>query len=169
MIAGLTSGFVQFFASTHLLAVMALGLLSGQSAQRLPASVPAAFVAGLLTGSVAVATAIRENPAALALLVLAAIIAGLVVIVQTMPSWIGILLAFATGSALALNAPPHELTIAAAIAAQTGFATAAVAALVIVTFIASNAARPWQRIGVRVVGSWIAASAILVLALRLAR
>ena len=32
-----------------------------------------------------------------------------------------------------------------------------------------NATRPWQRIGVRIVGSWIAASAILVLALRLAR
>jgi hypothetical protein len=35
--------------------------------------------------------------------------------------------------------------------------------------IVTNAARPWQRIGVCIVGSWIAASTILVLALRLAR
>jgi len=32
-----------------------------------------------------------------------------------------------------------------------------------------SAARPWHHIGVRVAASWIAASAILVLALRLAR
>ena len=34
---------------------------------------------------------------------------------------------------------------------------------------ASRLTRDWQRIGVRIVGSWIAASAILVLALRFAR
>jgi len=39
----------------------------------------------------------------------------------------------------------------------------------VVTSIATGADRPWQRIGLRVVGSWIAASAILVLALRLMR
>jgi hypothetical protein len=169
MIAGLAGGFVQFFAATHLLAVVALGLLAGQYAERFPAAVLAAFVFGLLSGSAAVATAIRENPVPLALPVLAAIIASLVVVAQAMPSWIGILLAFAAGAALALNSPPHEFTIAAAIAAQTGFAAAAVAACAIVTFIASRAARPWQRVGVRVMGSWIAASAILVLALRLGR
>ena len=41
--------------------------------------------------------------------------------------------------------------------------------LALVAAIAMHATRPWQRIGVRIVGSWIAASAILVLALRLAR
>jgi hypothetical protein len=46
---------------------------------------------------------------------------------------------------------------------------AAFVTLALVAFLASHAARPWQQIGVRVIGSWIAASAILVLALRLAR
>jgi hypothetical protein len=169
MIASLTGGSAQFFAPTHLLAVAALGLFAGQYAQRFPASVLAAFAAGLLTGSVAVATAIRENPAVLALPVLAAITASLVVIAHPMPSWLAGLLAFAAGAALALNSPPHEITIAAAIAAQAGFAAAALGFLAIVTFIASRAASSWHRIGVRVAGSWIAASAILVLALRLAR
>jgi hypothetical protein len=122
-----------------------------------------------LTGSVAIATAIRENPAALALLVLAAIVASLVVIAHAMPPWIGSPLAFGVGAALALNSPPQEFTIAAAVAAQTGFGTAATAVAAIVAFVAANADRAWQRIGVRVVGSWIAASAVLVLALRLAR
>jgi len=34
--------------------------------------------------------------------------------------------------------------------------------------LASAACSPWQKIGVRILGSWIGASAILVLALRLA-
>ena len=41
--------------------------------------------------------------------------------------------------------------------------------LAFVTLIACKADRPWQRIGVRIAGSWIVASAILVLALRLTR
>ena len=83
--------------------------------------------------------------------------------------WCSGVLALAAGVALPLNAPPHEITIAAAIAAQVGFAVAALATFALVALIAMHATRPWQRIGVRIVGSWIAASAILVLALRLAR
>lgn len=41
--------------------------------------------------------------------------------------------------------------------------------LALVIAIATQATRPWQRIGIRIAGSWIAASAILVLALRLVR
>ena len=117
-----------------------------------------------------VASAIRENPAALGLLTLAAAAAGLVVLAWAVSDWLVGLMAFATGSALPLNAPPHEITIANAIASQAGLAVAAIAVRR-----AGDGDRhagdavPWQRIGVRVVGSWIAASAILVLALRLAR
>ena len=39
----------------------------------------------------------------------------------------------------------------------------------LVAFAASRPTRDWQRIGVRILGSWAAASALLVLALRLAR
>jgi hypothetical protein len=73
------------------------------------------------------------------------------------------------GVLVPINTPPHEITISSAIAAQIGLATAALVTMGVVTSIAANTARPWQRIGVRIAGSWIAASAILVLALRLAR
>lgn len=159
-------GAAQFFIPTHLLAIVALGLLAGRRRHVVVAL--AALAVGLGAGSFAVASAIRENPAALALLALAAISAGLVVIDRA-PVWVSALLAFLTGAALPLNAPPHEITIAAAIAAQFGFAAAALATCAIVAFTASQATRQWQRIGVRVLASWIAASAILVLALRLAR
>ena len=162
-------GFVQFFIPSHLLAVVALGLLAGQDTQRIPLGGLVAFAFGLVAGSIMVASAIRENPAALGPLTLAAIAAGLVVLARDVPDWLIGLMAFAAGSALPLNAPPHEITLANAVASQAGLAIAAVVTLLIVMFAAMQAMHPWQRIGLRVVGSWIAASAILVLALRLAR
>jgi hypothetical protein len=38
--------------------------------------------------------------------------------------------------------------------------------LIVVAVIAGHAKADWQRLGVRIVGSWIAASAILVLAVQ---
>ena len=160
-------GFAQFFIPTHLLAVVALGLLARQPARH-PAWAPALFAAGLVGGSLVVASAVRETPAAMALLMLATAAATLVIIART-SRWCSGALALATGVALPINAPPHEITIPAAVTAQIGFAVAAVATFALVVFVAMHATRPWQRIGVRILGSWIAASAILILALRLAR
>jgi urease accessory protein len=149
-------GLMQFFIPSHLLAVVALGLFAGQHAQRFP-------------HAALVASAIRQNPAALGLLMLAVAAASLVVLAWDVSNWLVGVMSFATGSALPLNAPPHEITIANAVAAQAGLAVAAIAIVALVMVIAMRATRPWQRIGVRIAGSWIAASAILVLALRLAR
>jgi urease accessory protein len=161
-------GLTQFFVPTHLLAIVALGLLAGQHA-RLPVAPLAAFAIGLTVGSIAVASAIRDNPATLGLLTIAATAAGFVVMAYVVPGWLAGLMALAAGSALPLHSPPHEITIANAIASQVGLAVAALAIFVFVMLIAMYATRPWQRIGLRIVASWIAASAILVLALRLAR
>jgi len=162
------NGATQFFAPTHLLAVVALGLLAGQQV-RLPLIPIAGLAAGLAAGSLIVASAVRENPAALALLVFAVVAAGLTVMARPLPSWPAAGLALAIGAALALNAPPQEFTIHAAIVSQLGFALAASLAFALATLAAAQAKVPWQRIGVRIIASWIAASAILVLALRLAR
>ena len=95
--------------------------------------------------------------------------AGLAVLAYPVSHWLVGVMAFATGSALPLNAPPHEITIANAVASQVGFVVAAMATAALVMTIAVLAHRPWQRIGVRIAASWVTASAILVLALRLAR
>lgn len=126
-------GLTQFFVPTHLLAVVALGLLAGQHARQFPVSPLAMFAVGLIVGSIAVASAIRDNPAALGLLTLAAAAAGLVVIAYGVPGWLAGLMAFAAGSALPLNSPPHEITIANAVASQAGLALAAIIMLALVT------------------------------------
>jgi hypothetical protein len=160
-------GVLDFFIPTHLLAIAAQGLLTGQS--RFPVLLVAIFAAGLLGGALAVASAMREVPSATTLLIVAAVVAALVVLGRPVPLFIAGCLAGAVGVLVPINAPPHEITISSAIAAQIGLATAALVTLGLVTLIVTNAARPWQRIGVCIVGSWIAASTILVLALRLAR
>jgi urease accessory protein len=111
----------------------------------------------------------RETPAAIALLGLTAAAGLAVVLAWTPPAFlVGAVLTIA-GAGLALNTPPQALTIPVAIVEQIGTAMAALVTLALVAFGAARATRSWQRIGVRILGSWIAASAILVLALRLAR
>lgn len=112
-------GFAQFFIPTHLLAVVALGLLTGRPPHR-PALALIAFIAGLAGGSSAVASAIREMPASTALLILAALAAIVVVVAIALPSWASAAFGIAIGAALPINAPPHEITILAAIGAQVG-------------------------------------------------
>lgn len=165
----LLDGVAQAFIPTHLLAVIALGLLAGQNAKQMPGIMLAAFALGLFAGSVAIASAMRETPAAMALLAIAAIAGLIVVLALPLPPLIRHALAFAAGAALALNSPPQAITLAKAVATQIGSGAAALAMLALVTLIAIKSGRPWQRVGVRIVGSWIAASAILVLALRLGR
>lgn len=162
-------GAMQFVIPSHLLAVVALGLLAGQRAQRFPLAALAAFAIGIISASIAIASAMRETPASLGLLALAATAAVLVVLAHPVSKWLVGVMAFATGSALALNSPPHEITIASAIASQAGFAAAALAVFALVTTIATLARSPWQRIAAQIVASWIAATAVLVLALRLFR
>jgi urease accessory protein len=168
MIAGVVSGLTQFFLPTHLLAIVALGLLIGQGARDLPIQL-ACLALGLAIGSVMIALAMRETPAAIALLGLTAAAGLAVVLAWTPPAFlVGAVLTIA-GAGLALNTPPQALTIPVAIVEQIGTAMAALVTLALVAFGAARATRSWQRIGVRILGSWIAASAILVLALRLAR
>jgi hypothetical protein len=50
-----------------------------------------------------------------------------------------------------------------------GTGLGALIGLGVVTEVAARMARDWQRIGVRVLGSWTAASALLAIAVRFAR
>jgi hypothetical protein len=76
------------------------------------------------------------------------------------------LLAAIAGAVLALDSPPQAVRIAEAYATLAGTAVGACAMLVVVAALAGHANADWQRLGVRILGSWIAASAILVLAVQ---
>jgi hypothetical protein len=59
------------------------------------------------------------------------------------------------------------VTITEAYATLAGTAVGACAMLFVVSAVAAHVHADWQRLGLRILGSWIAASAILVLAVRL--
>jgi urease accessory protein len=168
-VSAFLSGLTQFFAPTHLLAVVALGLLAGQGAPRFPLALCAAYAFGLAVGSVMIAAALRGQNTAFMLLAIAALCGIVIAAAWPIPHRVKPIAACAIGGVLAFNAPPQAITIPSAVAEQIGTGVVALATFVAIVLVAARANRPWQRIGLRVVGSWIAASAILALALRLVR
>jgi urease accessory protein len=168
-VTGFIDGVAQFFTPTHLLAVVTLGLLIGQQGSRARGIVLAIFALGVTVGAIAIAAAVGETPAAMVLLAIAVFAEIMVTLARPTAPFISYAMSFATGAALGLNSPPQAIAISSAIAAQFATCVAAIGTLAAVMLIAVKAERPWERIGIRILGSWIAASAILVLALRLRR
>jgi hydrogenase/urease accessory protein HupE len=150
----------------HLLALIALGLLIGGQRARLTA---AAFALGLTGGLVAIALGTGETPALDILLAMTALAGILVALAQPLPAAGTAGIAVIAGVALGLDSPPEAISIATATFMLIGTGVCACVALILIATVAGRLTREWQRIGMRIVGSWMAATAILVLALRFAR
>jgi len=152
----------------HVLAWLGLGLLIGSQAGRrlLPAL---CFAGGLAAGLAAIARAVGLTPALDVLLMVSAVSGALVAAGIVLRPILSAIVAVIAGLALGLDSPPQAISLADATASLIGTWIAACVALVSVVKATSYLKRCWQRIGLRIVGSWIAASAILVLALRFSR
>jgi urease accessory protein len=120
----------------------AIGLAVGESA----ADHVVSFVTLICGFWVASAAAVRPSLARLLLAALAAI----------------------GGAAIGLDSPPDTTSIPDAINMLIGTAIGAWLGLALAIVLASRARRDWQRVALRVIGSWLAASAILALALAFA-
>ena len=155
------------FAPTHALALLAVALLIGRQRRRRLQS--AAFAAALAAGLAAIAHGFAQTWAVDVLLAAAALGAGLVAFAAPVPTPICVLLAAIVGASLGLDSPPQVIALATATVMLIGTGLGGCLALALVAAGASRLTRDWQRIGVRILGSWIAASAMLVLALRYVR
>jgi urease accessory protein len=127
----------------------------------------AAYVAAVLIGLGAIALAYVPRFAQESLLAATAVTGLMLALARPWPVAGGMALAAASGLALALDSPPEAITLHEANLALAGTAAAAAAALWALAWLSARLHRHWQRTGARILGSWIAASAILVLALRL--
>jgi urease accessory protein len=166
VLQGIADGFLDpILLLEHALTLVALGLLVGrQQGRSVTLSV---FAAALALGLIALAFAVGQTPARNVLLADAALIGMLVAAAWTPPRAVTLLLAGVAGFALGLDSPPQAISIAEANATLVGTALGACAVLLVVAFCAGHAQQWWQQVGVRILGSWIAASAILVLAVLL--
>jgi hydrogenase/urease accessory protein HupE len=151
----------------HVMALLALGLLIGQ--QSWSRAVPALTIVAVLSGLGAIALAYVPTRADETLLAATAMAGLLIALARPLPQAAGMALAAAIGFSLALGSPPEAISLRDANLALLGTAIGAPAVLIALASVTSRLTRAWQRVGVRILGSWIAASAILVLTLRLAR
>ena len=93
----------------------------------------------------------------------------LTALAQPLPRIVPAAILIAGGLSLIIDSVPSVVFKLDTILALSGTVLAAALTLGLVAYLASILKRDWQRIGVRIVGSWTAASALLVLALMFAR
>jgi len=149
----------------HVLALVALGLAFGQKKER-PRADLILFAAGLAIGIglVVAAFAVTTDLAILAVAAAGGVAAA---IGRPLPLPLSGPLAIIAGAAVAFDSVPQEIFMQTTLLALIG---TAISTSVVVGLVAEGArglTRDWQRIGTRILGSWIAAAAIMVLALRL--
>jgi urease accessory protein len=150
-------------APAHVVALIGLGLLAGRS----PVSkLIAAFALGLAGGLGAIAWGMGETPASDVLLAGAGLCGLLAAAGFPVQAWLVAPLALVSGVAFGLDSPPETISLRDAVLILVGTACGGVAALAAMAFAARAVVRLWHGIALRVAGSWIAAIAILVLALR---
>ncbi len=163
---GFISGLIHpLLTPAHVVALTGLSLVAGRNPSRRGA-VMLAFALGLLGGLGAIAWGVGETPANDVLLANATI-CGLVAAAGIIVSArVAAPAALLSGFAIGLDSPPESILLREAVLMLIGTACGAIAALAAFTLVARAIAHLWQGIAVRVAGLWIAAIAILVLALR---
>jgi hydrogenase/urease accessory protein HupE len=154
-------------APMHVLALVALGLLIGQ--QRWRYAVVIVYAAAVLIGLCAIALAYVPQFAEEGLLAATAMAGILVAWARPWPAWLGAILAAGVGLTLALCSPPETLSLAQANLELAATAVGAIAAMWVIARLGQWLNRPLEQLAARILGSWIAASAILAVTLRLFR
>jgi hypothetical protein len=154
---------------THGLALIGLGLLIGQQPADKRLLPLILFALALAVGLIALAFAVGETAANDILLMTVALSGALVAAAFPLPLLLSGPLAVATGAAIGLDSPPDVISYQEALVMLIGTGLGGSIALGLVVQATARMARGWQRIGVRVLGSWTAASALLAIAVRFAR
>lgn len=148
----------------HALAIAATGFLLGQRGRDAAIGGLAAFAAALLAG-LALAGAGYGADSQAAVLAIAAS-AGLVVAASApLPRIFCWCVSGAGGLLIGLDSAPETDVLRPLLVTLGGTAAGATILSIYAAGLADYVSAPWQRIGIRVAGSWIAASAVLVLAL----
>lgn len=164
------AGFLHpIFVPPHLLSALALGVLFGQQGPRQLQTAIIAYLVAILAGLAASATTLGaavETP----LLIAAAATGILIAVDRRLPLGAYLLLAVALGLMIGFDSGQEGLSGRGWLAALLGSLIAAYLLVLYAMILAERfSGRPWQRVGLRILGSWAAASAFLVLSLSLAR
>jgi urease accessory protein len=164
---GFAAGFVHpLLAPAHLLSLIGLGLLAGGAVGRATIIIVAAFALSLAGGLGAIAWGAGETPANGVLFLAAGVCGAIAALGLPAPTWLAVPVALVIGCAVGLDSPPDAISLREAVWTLIGTGCGAVAALVLMMGIVAVIRRAEWVIALRVAGSWLAAIAMLVLALR---
>jgi len=151
----------------QVMSLLVFGILIGQQGVKQLQAVVIAFLVCIGLG-IGVAGFFPAVQSSLPLLGLAALTGLLVALARPLPWLLNLVLAVSLGGLLGMDSTQAELTGRAMWASLLGSGIAlyllTLYAMVFAEYFSRHA---WQRIGFRVIGSWVAAAALLVLALRL--
>jgi urease accessory protein len=154
---------------THMLALTATGALIAKQTRPERLVAIALFAAALLAGISALVFAVAPEHMAEVLLGIAVTAGALLALGRSVPRTLTAVLAIGLGLAIALDSPPQVVSPREATVILIGTFCGAVMLFGGIAECAALLGRPWQAIGMRVFGSWIAASAALALTFDLAR
>ena len=154
----------------HLLALVALGLWLGQQALPRIQGALLSFSLLLLAGLVLAAFAPPGGGVRTSLLLACALGLGLLVAAAwSLPRYVAAAIAGVVALLIGLDSAPEAAGTRATLIVLAGVGVGVHLLLLNVVALTSYAKKPWLRVGVRVLGSWSAASALMVLALALRR
>lgn len=168
-ISGFPGGLLHpLLVPAHTLTLIALGLLAGTFAARTRVAMLAVFGAASGAAFALIAMAYSATQTETLILCLGAVI-GLLLATNVMPPLpVALLLAIAIAGAVIFDSVPPVLTVSETALALAGTASSAVALVAATAWLSGTLPRRVRHLGIRIAGSWIAASAIMVLALRFA-
>ena len=152
----------------HILLLLTLGLLAGQQTVHQRRILLPLFPLSLIATTILIvaAFAFETQNVILWLCILNGILLALA---WPLPLIVPAALIVAGALALMLNSVPALLSVQETLSALSGTAFSALLVFILFAVASAHATRPWQMTGRRIIGSWATASAILVLALRLAK
>jgi len=153
-----------FVVPAHLLSMLGLGLWVGQRGLDFADRAVLVFAVALAAGLALSATA-GEPDTDLLLLAGGAAVGLIVALARPMPIVVMVAVAAALGLALGLGSTPDGLVGSKRWVTLAGTWLGGLLGVMWFAAMAEFATRPWLKIAVRVVASWVAASALLVLAL----
>lgn len=155
-----------FTEPLHIISILGLGFLLTQQGKAIPPGGWLAFCAASVVGLVAFSLGLTP-PVTLVLLPLTMLMGILVAVRPTLPRWFCMLLSISTGLMLGLDSIAETSGLGKLVITIFSTTTGLGVALLIVIGWGDYFTRDWQKIGIRVIGSWVAASALLVFALGL--
>jgi hypothetical protein len=148
----------------HAVALLALALLIGQRGLASGHHALTVLLVALLAGLGAAATTVGQD-LDLPVLIIGTACALAVVAARPVPPWLLWLVASLIGIGVGVGSAPDVADTTGRWTSVTGTALGAFLTVSLVAAVTDSLRQPWTRIGMRVVGSWLAASALLVLAL----